>query len=83
MICAEMMKSWEVTNCNKINVPTYICKFQMSLCAFFMTEYLLTEKYSKCMLFGRLLDVAISSLISALSTFKYTQRYSARDGVVD
>ena len=30
-----------------------------------MTEYLLTEKYKKCMLFGRLL--------SALSTFKYTQ----------
>ena len=37
---------------------------------------------SKSTLFGRLLDMGLSPLRSALSTFKYTQKYSARDGVV-
>ena len=54
-----------------------------SLCSFFMSKYLLTGKYSKITLFGRLLDMGLSPLLSALSTFKYTQKYSARDGVVD
>ena len=53
------------------------------LCSFFMSKYLLTGKYSKSTLFGRLLDMGLSPLLSALSTFKYTQKYSARDGVVD
>ena len=53
-----------------------------SLC-FFMSKYLLTGKYSKSTLFGRLLDMGLSPLLSALSTFKYTQKYSTRDGVVD
>ena len=54
-----------------------------SLCSFFMSKYLLTGKYSKSTLFGRLLDMGLSPLLTALSTFKYTQNYSARDGVVD
>ena len=56
-----------------------------SLCSFFMSKYLLTGKYSKKTLFGRLLDMGLSPLLSALSTFKYmyTQKYSARDGLVD
>ena len=48
-----------------------------------MSKYLLTGKYNKSTLFGRLLDMGLSPLLSALSTFKYTQKYSARDGVVD
>ena len=50
-----------------------------SLCSFCMSKYLLTRKYSKSTLFGKLLDMGLSPLLSALSTFKYT----ARDGVVD
>ena len=48
-----------------------------------MSKYLLTGKYSKSTLFGRLLDMGLSPLLSALSTFKYTQKYSASDGMVD
>ena len=48
-----------------------------------MSKYLLTRKYSKSTLFGRLLDMGLSPLLSALSTFKYTQKYSSRDGVLD
>ena len=47
----------------------------------FMYKYLITGKYSKVL--GRLLDMCLSPLLSALSTFKYTKKYSARDGVVD
>ena len=54
-----------------------------SLCSFVMSKYLLTGKYSKSTLFARLLDMGLSLLLSALSTFKYTQKYSARDGVVN
>ena len=54
-----------------------------SLCSFLMSKHLITGKYSKCTLFGRLLDMSLSSLLSGLSKFKYTQKYSARDGVVD
>ena len=42
-----------------------------SLYSFFMYKYLLTGKYSKSTLFGRLLDMGLSPLFSALSTFKY------------
>ena len=48
-----------------------------------MSKYLLTGKYSKCTLFGIMLDMGLSPLLSAFLTFKYTQKYSARDGVVD
>ena len=51
--------------------------------SFLMSKHLITGKYSKCTLFGRLLDMVLSSLVSGLSKFKYTQKYSARDGVVD
>ena len=54
-----------------------------SLCSFFVSKYLLTGKYSKSALAGRLIDMGLSPLLSALSTFKYTQKYSARDVVVD
>ena len=48
-----------------------------------MSKYLLTGKYSKSTLFGRLLDMSLLPLLSALSTLKYTEKYSAREGVVD
>ena len=47
-----------------------------------MSKYLLSGWYSESTLFGRLLDMGLSLLLSALSTFKYTQKYSARDGMV-
>ena len=49
----------------------------------FMSKSLLIGKYSESTFFGRLLDMDLSPLLSALSTFKYTQHYSARDGVID
>ena len=43
-----------------------------SLCTIFMSKYLITGKYSKCTLFGKLLDMGLSPLLSKLSKFKYT-----------
>ena len=54
-----------------------------SLFSFFMSKYLIIGRYSKCTLFGRFLQMSLSPLLSGLSKFKYTQKYSARDGVVD
>ena len=45
-------------------------------------ESIKSMQYSKNTLFGRLLDMGLSPILSALSTFKYTQKYSAGDGVV-
>ena len=76
----ESIKSMSVSPMKRIflvNSPV------RSLCSFFMFKYLITGKYSKSTLFGRLLDMGLSTLLSALSTLKYTEKYSARDGVVN
>ena len=76
----ESIKSMSVSLWKRIFlVNSPVC----GMCSFFMSKYLLTGKYSKCTLFGRKLDMGLSPLLSALSTFKYTQKYSTRDGVVD
>ena len=75
----ESPKSMSVSLMKRIFLVNYPVR---SLCSFCMSKYLSTGKYSKCTLFGRLLDMFLSPLLSGLSKFKYTSQYSAKDEAV-
>ena len=63
----ESIKSMSVSLMKRI----FLVNSQVrGLCLFFMSKYLLTGKNCKSTLFGRLLDMGLSLLLSALSTFK-------------